>query len=101
MSNDAFLGTTAMPPAPQAVEEDVERFDYDYKYVSREEVKNITVSQLAKLEADLHNLRMMFVANGRNPDLQINEARTVVEEMKTIAKVIEELEGYFAEVLTA
>lgn len=75
-------------------------FVSDYKYLPLEEAKSITLSQLKKLEADLHTLRVVFVSNGENPDVPISQNRTVGQEMKRVSETIKTLESYFSSILS-
>ena len=87
-------------PTRVEVKESQEVFVPDYKYVSSAEVKEITRGQLAKLEADLHSLRMVYVANGKNPNILIGQNRPIQVEMDKVTATIRELESYFSEVLS-
>jgi hypothetical protein len=93
MDNDIVPTTTEVRDA-------VERFVPDYKYATKADIRSLTASQLAKLEADLHNLRIMFVANGKNPDVRLNDHTTLADEMNKVLRLIHLLEEYFAEVLS-
>ena len=76
-------------------------FASDYKYADESDIKAVTEDQLAKLEVELHTMRMMFVANGENPDVMISAGRKIGEEMQKVETVIANLEAYFAAILTS
>ena len=100
MTKDAFMSTTTTKKVEKVVEEvEVATFDPDYKYASFEDIKAITVNQLAKLEVDLHALRMAFIANGENPHALVGPGRPIGEEMSKITNAILLLESYFNTVL--
>lgn len=71
----------------------------DYKYVSAEDIAKLTVTQLAKLEADLHSLRVLFIANDENPDVMVGNGRTLKQEIDSITALIEKIETYFVDVI--
>mgnify|MGYP003704955007 CR=1 FL=1 len=62
-------------------------------------LKNITSQHLAKLEADLHTLRILYVSNGENPDAMISQNRTIGQELERVSSTIAKLEEYFASIL--
>jgi hypothetical protein len=85
-----------------AVEEVVEEpkgFVSDYKYANTDSIRNVTINQLAKLEADLHSLRMVYVANGENANSLVAPNKTIGQEMALVIGAIKNLEDYFASVL--
>ena len=58
--------------------------------------------QLAKLEAELHVIRMTYIANGSDPAMLIRAGgkdRTIGEEMANLIGTIRSLEMFFASVL--
>jgi hypothetical protein len=93
--SDAFLNI----PTRTVVKDEVRTFEPDYKYASPEDIKNVTVGQLAKLEVDLHSLRMAFVANGENPNTLVAQNRTIGDEISKVESALAQLENYFASVL--
>jgi len=86
-------------PTKTVVNDSVERFTPDYKYLSKEDLRAVTRNQLAKLESDLHSLRVVLVANGHNPNVFIAPQKTVGSEIGRVEAVIAKLEEYFSEVL--
>jgi len=84
-------------PAP---EPKPEVFSSDYRFASKDDIRAVTVNHLAKLEAELHTLRMAYVANGKNANLLVAPERPLGGEMVRIKTSIHELSTYFAEVLT-
>lgn len=86
-------------PSKTVVNDSDTIFVPDYKYLPMDEVKNITVQQLKKLEADLHTLRLLFISNGENPSILISQNKTLGQEMKRTTDTIKKLESYFASVL--
>lgn len=74
-------------------------FAPDYKFASASDIRALTINHLAKLEAELHTLRMMFIANGRNPNLIVRPERTLGSEMQKIQESIKTLSEYFRTVL--
>lgn len=92
---DEFLNL----PKRTTVREEETVFIPDYKYADNEALKNITVQHLAKLESDLHSLRLLFVANGENPDALISQNRTIGQEMERVQETIKKLEMYFSSIL--
>jgi hypothetical protein len=92
---------TYQDPLPTRVEvkESAEVFVPDYKYATAGSILEVTVNHLARLEADLHSLRMVYVANGKNPHALIAPNKTVAAEMAKISGVISELEDYFSGIL--
>jgi len=97
--SDSFLPKSVTPEsAPtEAPKKDV--FVPDYRYASAAEIHNVTVNHLAKLEAELHTLRMAFVANGRNANLMIAPDRRLGAEMQKIEASIIELSVFFKPIL--
>jgi len=83
----------------EVVVEEPKVFVPDYKYAGVDNIKAVTVNQLAKLEADLHSLRMVYVANGQNPDVLVASNRTISQEISAVVSAIRNLEAYFASVL--
>lgn len=75
------------------------KFVPDYKYVHDDDLRKITVTQLAKLEADLHSLRLIFVANNRNPNTIVGPNKTIQSEMEKIVDTIKSIEEYFSEII--
>lgn len=88
--NDQFV-SSASP--------DVKGFVFDYNFASPEDIRNLTKNHLAKLEAELHTLRMAYVANGRNPELMIGQGRKLGTEMQKVQDSIKELTVTFQSVL--
>lgn len=81
-------------------EETVEsRFAPDYKYATAGEIKNLTERHLAKLEGELHTLRMAYVANGRDRTSQVRPGVTICDEIDRLEGLITELGEYFEAVL--
>lgn len=81
--------------APEADEPNAPAFIPDYKYATDEQIQEVTRNHLAKLEVELHTLRMAFVANGENPNLQVAPGRTIVDEMNRTKSAISTLENHF------
>jgi len=93
--SDSFLPNK--PVAQEEPKKDV--FVPDYRYASAADIHNVTVNHLAKLEAELHTLRMAFVANGKDPNLMIAPDRRLGAEMQKIEASIVELSEFFKAVL--
>ncbi len=74
-------------------------FVTDYRFATPDDIRNLTINHLAKLEAELHTLRMAFVANGMNPNLVIGQGRKLGAEMQKIEQSLVELSEYFRPVL--
>ena len=79
--------------------ESVEVFEPDYRYASRDDIRAVTLNQLAKLEVDLHTLRLIFVANGSNPASLIAADKPIGPEIEKVGAAIVRLEKYFSTVL--
>lgn len=73
----------------------------DYRYATLGQIVDTTRNHLAKLELELHMLRMLFVASGENPNVTIGNNRRVVDEMDKLKKTISVLETYFVAVLSS
>jgi len=86
-------------PIPVVEEEKPRKFSADYKFASEEVIRNVTVTQLAKLEAELHQLRIVFYANGENPNMMVAPKRTIGQEVQNVMDSIERLSEYFSSVL--
>ena len=86
-------------PTQTVVSESEITFLSDYKYVDNDTIKNITIQHLGKLEADLHTLRILYISNGKNPDVMISQNRTLGQELERVSSTIEKLEEYFNPVL--
>lgn len=93
MNTDPFI------PTRTVVKEEERTFEPDYKYADPSEIIAVTKSQLAKLEVDLHALRMALVANGENPDALVGPNRTLGSEISRVSGAIKTLESYFSSVL--
>ncbi len=96
-NNDFLTSGPAMPSRGSQVERVA--FAPDYKYAEEAEIRKVTTDHLSKLEIELHTLRMVYVANGGNPDLLIGPNRKLGEEITKIEATIRELEEYFHAVL--
>ena len=83
----------------EVVVEEPQGFVPDYKYTAPDNIKAVTVNQLAKLENDLHALRIVCIANGGNLNTRVSEHRTIGEEIAAVKAAISNLEDYFASVL--
>ena len=99
--DDLYPHTIDPQAAPEPeVEPAPEMFVSDYRFASDEDIRAVTVNHLAKLEAELHTLRMAYIANGKNADALLAPKRPIGGEMVRIKHSIEALSEYFANVLT-
>ena len=101
MIHDNDIVLPAVPPLQEkeVVEKPVRKFTPDYKYMSSEDVKAITVGQLAKLEAELHTLRIVYFAHGENPDVMVAPNRTIGQEIQNVMGSLLRISDYFSAVL--
>ena len=97
MDTNMFTGI----PTNTVVTEKEVTFAYDYKYADVTDIQNVTRGQLAKLEVDLHSLRMAVIANGGDESAVIGPNRTLATEIARVNEAINTLESYFSEVLEA
>jgi len=88
-----------MNHAPAVGKPQAEGFLPDYRFASPDEIRALTINHLAKLEAELHTLRMAYVANGKNANLMIGKDRKLGTEMQRIEQSLEDLPAYFRSVL--
>ena len=81
--------TPVLPEAPSVVksaqEEAPRRFVPDYRFASREAIREATLHQLAKHEVELHTLRMIYYAKGENPDIPVAPNRTLGQEIVSVS----------------
>jgi len=77
-----------------------ETFTSDYRFASADDIRAVTVNHLAKLEAELHTLRMAYVANGKDPDIPLAPNRPIGGEMVRIKDSINVLSEYFQDILS-
>jgi len=85
--------------APQEEAPKPKTFTSDYRFASADDIRAVTINHLAKLEAELHTLRMAYVANGKNPDMLLGPERPIGGELVRIKDSIESLAAYFKDLL--
>lgn len=86
-------------PTKTVVTEEEKTFLPDYKYADSDSIKAVTTQQLAKLEVDLHSLRLVLIANGGNSEALIGQNRTLGAEISRIESTIKTVENYFSSIL--
>lgn len=80
-------------------EESVRKFESDYRFATNDDICQVTKAQIAKLEAELHRMRILFIANGENPNQRVSEVATLGQEIARLEEVIDRLASYFENVL--
>ena len=80
--------------------EETQSFQFDYKYATPSEIQGLTKSQLIKLEMELHNLRLAYVAHGMNDEAKVNPTTTISKEIERVETLISNVENYFGSVLS-
>lgn len=86
-------------PVKSAHEEAPRRFVPDYRFASRDDIREATRHQLAKLEVELHTLRIIYYAKGENPDIPVTQNRTLGQEMLSVSNAIDRLYSYFEDII--
>ena len=102
MDNDHDFILPEIPDLTPKIEDlpkHTRKFEPDYKYVTKDVLKNITVNQLAKIEAELHNLRLIYVANGENPNMVLANGRSIIAEINSTIELLNNLSEYFEAIL--
>lgn len=89
-----------LTPKIEELPKHVRKFEPDYKYITKDALKSITVSQLAKLEADLHTLRLLYLLNGENDNLLLPDGRSVVAEINLKIEILNRMSEYFESIFT-
>ena len=104
MNNDNGFILPELPDLTPSIEDlpqHVRKFKPDYKFASNEMLKTITVNYLAKLESDLHNLRIIYFANGENPGAVLGNGRLLTDEINSTTELLDKLSTYFETILNS
>ena len=73
----------------------------DQRYADPRAVKNVTLDQLAKIELEIHNLRIAYVVHGFDEAVKVgSQGGTIGTEMARLAQAIVNIEAVFDDVLT-
>jgi hypothetical protein len=73
----------------------------DQEFAPIEAIQQETANAIAQLEVEKHRVRMVFVVNDMNEDVQVRQNVTVKQELARLDHNIQTLKDAFGSVLSA